>query len=59
MTDEVMDPQELARSVAVETSERTDAVGDFVTSIELEDGVTDFRFKCNLVGYEGLSLIHI
>ena len=53
MTDEVMDPQELARSVAVETSERTDAVGDFVTSIELEDGVTDFRFKCNLVGYEG------
>lgn len=53
MTDEVMDPQELARSVAVETSERTDAVGDFVTSIDLGDGVTDFRFVSNLVGYEG------
>lgn len=53
MTDEVMDPQELARSIAVETSERTDAVGDFVSSIELGDGVTDFRFVSNLVGYEG------
>ena len=53
MTDEVMDPQELARSIAVETSERTDAVGDFVSSIELGNGVTDFRFVSNLVGYEG------
>lgn len=53
MTDEVMDPQELARSIAVETSERTDAVGDFVSSTELGDGVTDFRFVSNLVGYEG------
>lgn len=53
MTDEVMDPQELARSIAVETSERTGAVGDFVSSTELGDGVTDFRFVSNLVGYEG------
>ncbi len=53
MTDEVMDPQKLALSVAVETSERTDAVGDFVTSIDLGDGVTDFRFVSKLVGYEG------
>lgn len=53
MTDEVMDPQELARSIAVETSERTGAVGDFVSSTELGDGVTDFRFVSNLVGYGG------
>lgn len=53
MTDEVMDPQQLARSVAVETSEREDAVGDFVSSTDLGDNVTDFRFVSTLVGYEG------
>lgn len=53
MTDEVMDPQKLARSVAVETSEREDAVGDFVSSTDLGDNVTDFRFVSTLAGYEG------
>lgn len=53
MTDEVVNPQELARSVAVEASERLDAVGDFVSSTEIGDNVTDFRFVSTLVGYEG------
>lgn len=53
MTDEVMNPQDIARSIAVETSERSDAVGDFVSSTDIGDGVTDFRFESKLVGYEG------
>lgn len=53
MTDEAVDPQKLAYSIAVETSERDDAVGDFATSIELDNNVIDFRFVSTLVGYEG------
>lgn len=53
MADEVINPQELAYSIAVETSERENAVGDFVSATDLGSDVTDFRFVCNMPGYEG------
>lgn len=53
MTDELMDPKKLSYDIAVETSENPDYVGEFVTSIELDDNVTDFRFECKKPGYEG------
>lgn len=53
MEDEVINPQELAYEVAVETSERKNAVGDFVGKTELGSNVTDFRFACTMLGYEG------
>lgn len=49
----VLNPQDLAYKNAVETSERDDAVGDFVTAIDLGDNVTDYRFECTMRGYEG------
>ena len=53
MEDEVINPQELAYEVAVETSERKNAVGDFVGKTNLGSNVTDFRFACTMLGYEG------
>lgn len=53
MEDEVINPQELAYEVAVETSERKNAVGDFVGKMDLGSNVTDFRFACTMLGYEG------
>ena len=53
MEDEVINPQELAYEVAVETSERKNAVGDFVGKTDLGSNVTDFRFACTMLGYEG------
>lgn len=50
---EILDPQVLARTIAIETAEREDAVGDFVDTIALPDGVVDFRFVCTMRGYEG------
>ncbi len=44
MADEVINPQELAYSIAVENSERENAVGDFVSAKDLGSDVTDFRF---------------
>lgn len=53
MSVDVLNPQDLAYKNAVETSERDDAVGDFVTAIDLGDNVTDYRFECTMRGYEG------
>lgn len=53
MSVDVLNPQDLAYKNAVETSERDDAVGDFVTAIDLGDNVTDYRFQCTMRGYEG------
>ncbi|NEG95619.1 DUF3027 domain-containing protein [Bifidobacterium sp. SMB2] len=47
------DPRSLARAVACEVADETSHVGDFLGSTELGDGVSDFRFASNIVGYEG------
>ncbi|MCI1983238.1 MAG: DUF3027 domain-containing protein [Bifidobacteriaceae bacterium] len=55
-------PEAIARTIAVETAEDADAVGDFVGRVELGDNVVDFRFVSLLAGYEkwqwALSLYH-
>lgn len=48
-----MDPQAIARAVAIATAERPEAVGDFVEAHELDDHVVDFRFAAHKPGYEG------
>lgn len=53
MSVDVLNPQDLAYKNAVETSERDDAVGNFVTAVDLGDNVTDYRFECTMRGYEG------
>ena len=47
------DPHAIARAVLLEVAGESDQVGDFVTSYDLEDHVTDFRFAANIRGYEG------
>lgn len=47
------DPHAIARAVLLEVADESDQVGDFVTSYDLEDHVTDFRFAANIRGYEG------
>ena len=47
------DPHAIARAVLLEVADESDQVGDFVTSYDLEDHVTDFRFAVNIRGYEG------
>ena len=46
-------PHAIARAVLLEVADESDQVGDFVTSYDLEDHVTDFRFAVNIRGYEG------
>ena len=41
------DPHAIARAVLLEVADESDQVGDFVTSYDLEDHVTDFRFAVN------------
>ena len=53
MPDTTLDPKAIAQAVAFETAEDESEVGDFVTSEELGDGVTDFRFESKVRGYEG------
>lgn len=47
------DPIALARAVAIDTAHAPDEVGDYVTSVTTDDGVTDFRFEALMKGYEG------
>ncbi|NMM93633.1 DUF3027 domain-containing protein [Bifidobacterium oedipodis] len=47
------DPQAIAKAVLLEVVDEPDQVGDFVTSTQLEDHVTDFRFAAHIRGYEG------
>ena len=53
MSVDVLDPKELAYKVALESSECANAVGNFVSAIDLGDNVTDFRFESTMRGYEG------
>lgn len=53
MEEQSIDPRLLAHTIAVETSERSDAVGDFVEAIDLGDDVVDYRFVSTMAGYEG------
>ncbi|KFI63361.1 hypothetical protein BCUN_1329 [Bifidobacterium cuniculi] len=48
-----VDPVSLARAVAIDTAGDPAKVGDFVAALEHDDGVTDFRFVADMVGYEG------
>lgn len=48
-----MEPQEMAREVAVRVADSPDQIGDFVQSVDLGGDVTDFRFTCLMRGYEG------
>ena len=52
-TETTPDPHAIARAVLLEVADESDQVGDFVTSYDLEDHVTDFRFAANIRGYEG------
>ncbi len=53
MSDTAMEPKSIARAVAVAVADEEGQVGDFVEAIDLEDGVTDFRFEAHVRGYEG------
>lgn len=48
-----MDPQAIAKAVAIEVADEDNQVGDFVEAIDLGDDVTDFRFETRVRGYEG------
>lgn len=49
----IQDPLELARAVALDVADDYSHVGGFVSRTDLADGVSDFRFACELKGYEG------
>lgn len=53
MPDTTLDPQAIAKAVAIEVSDEDNQVGDFVEAIDLGDDVTDFRFETRVRGYEG------
>ena len=53
MPDTTLDPQALAKAVAIEVADEDNQVGDFVEAIDLGDDVTDFRFETRVRGYEG------
>ncbi|WP_101618096.1 DUF3027 domain-containing protein [Bifidobacterium margollesii] len=53
MTSTTPDPRSIAQAVAYEVADEDAQVGDFLGVTELEDGVSDFRFAANIVGYEG------
>ena len=45
MPDTTLDPQAIAKAVAIEVADEDNQVGDFVEAIDLGDDVTDFRFE--------------
>lgn len=53
MPDTTLDPQAIAKAVAIEVADEDNQVGDFVEAIDLGDDVTDFRFETRARGYEG------
>lgn len=53
MPDTTLDPQTIAKAVAIEVADEDNQVGDFVEAIDLGDDVTDFRFETRVRGYEG------
>lgn len=53
MPDTTLDPQAIAKAVAIEVADEDNQVGDFVEAIDLGDDVTDFRFETRMRGYEG------
>ena len=53
MPDTTLDPQAIAKAVAIEVADEDNQVGDFVEAINLGDDVTDFRFETRVRGYEG------
>ncbi|KFJ06533.1 DUF3027 domain-containing protein [Bifidobacterium tsurumiense] len=53
MVDARHNPQELAREVALNAADNIAEVGDYVQTIPLEDGMSDFRFVSLKRGYEG------
>ncbi|MCH4160586.1 MAG: DUF3027 domain-containing protein [Bifidobacterium sp.] len=52
MSEKLSDPQELAKSVALEVAATAEEVGDFVTALDEENNITDFRFVSHVRGYE-------
>lgn len=48
-----LDPEELARNVALSVSSKSSEVGDFISATMLEAGVVDYRFDSHIMGYEG------
>ena len=53
MPDTTLDPQAIAKAVAIEVADEDNQVSDFVEAIDLGDDVTDFRFETRVRGYEG------
>ncbi|MFT8357252.1 MAG: DUF3027 domain-containing protein [Bifidobacterium aquikefiri] len=47
-----IDPEEMARFTALQVASQESEVGEFITSQDIGDGVTDFRFKAHIPGYE-------
>lgn len=48
-----VDPRVLAQSVVLSAADETEEVGEYLQRIDLDDNVTDFRFRCLKKGYEG------
>ncbi|WP_297316222.1 DUF3027 domain-containing protein [uncultured Bifidobacterium sp.] len=53
MAEADLNPEELARNVALSVASRSSEVGDFIVSLKLEDEVYDYRFDSHIKGYEG------
>ena len=53
MVQEDLDPEELARRVALSVAADSDEVGELVGSTLIGDGVWDYRFASAIKGYEG------
>lgn len=53
MPDTTLEARDFAKAIALDMAEDPSDVGDFVTSQDLGDGVTDFRFESHIAGYEG------
>lgn len=47
------EPRAIAKAVLDEMADAPEQVGDFIETLDLGDGVTDFRFAANVRGYEG------
>ncbi|WP_300767394.1 DUF3027 domain-containing protein [uncultured Bifidobacterium sp.] len=48
-----MDPRDIALSAVVAAAEDPGRVGGLLAVLQLDDGVTDYRFACLMTGYEG------
>ena len=48
-----LDPRDIARAVAIEVADEAEQVGDVIDTVDMGDGVVDFRLQAHIRGYEG------